>query len=231
MIQGLSGMIGGGLGLLAGATSSAGYKGKEFGNWLTDSGQEKKHASQGLGFLSNAMTGRDPMMSQGAINQLLSGQDSRLEATAKAGRARAQERAIGRGEVGNKGGMLEASLAGLDRSLLDAKRQQAAPLYGQLAMQAPSYRMQAAGMMLPFLQGQQGARMGEHNRMEDLRGARAAAGSTLHRALAGGAAGFAGAGGMQGFSPAMGMQQASGGYQTYNNNMPNFAGPYIPADG
>lgn len=195
MIPGLGGMISGGLGLLTGATSSAGYKGKEFQNWLTDADQEQDYSRQSLGMLSDVMTGSRPLVSQGDIQQLLSGQDARLEAGAQAGRERAMERNIGRG-MGRRSGQLEASLMGIDRALLDAKRQQAAPLMGQLAMQMPNQRMQAAGMMLPFLQGQQGIRMGEHERMEGLRGARAAQGSQLHRALGGMAAGVAGGGGL-----------------------------------
>ena len=210
MMPGLGGMIGGGPGLLSGATSSAGYRGKEFSDWLTDAGQDKSAAHSGMDFLSGAMTGKQPLMSQADINRLLSGQNARLEAGATAGRQRAGERAIARGE-GRGSGMLESSLAGIDRSLLDAKRQTAQPLYGQLAQQMPEYRLRAAGMMLPFLQGQQGLRYGEHNRMEELAAARAAQGSAFHRALAGGAAGFAGGGG---FDFMQSPRQAGGGNTT-----------------
>ena len=198
-----------GLGGLAGLTAPKPYGGKQF-DLSTDQGQRKGFASGAMDFLGGAMRGDKPLVSQASINQMLSGSNARLEGTANAARARAQERSIGRGEVGNRGGMLEASLSGIDRSLLDAKRQQAAPLMGQLAMQQPQYRLQAAQQGLGFLQGQEQMALGEHGRMEGLRAGQAAYGSGLSRFLGGAAAGMSSMGGFPGMGGGGGGRMGGG---------------------
>lgn len=196
-------MVGMGLGALAGATSSAGYKGKEF-DPMVGKDDRQKYAQGGMSRLEGWASGKQPLAKQANINRLLSGQNKRLDAAGASARARASERAIQRGE-GPRSGMLDKRLAEIDRDLIGAKREQAGPLMGQLAMQEPQYRMQAMSQMLPFLQGQEALAFQDHSRMEDLRAGRAAQGSALHRALAGAA-------GASGGLSKFGGRGAGGGY-------------------
>lgn len=186
-----------GLGALAGATSSAGYKGKAF-DMATDAKSREKLAAAGTSRLEGWASGEKPMMSQANMNRLLSGQRSRLASSAAAARARATSRENQRGGIGARSGSLDRRLSEIDRSLIDAERQTAAPLYGQLAMAQPEYAMQAQQMGLQFLQGQEGMAQQDWERMEALKAARVAQGSALHRGLAGAAGAMGGMGGMGG---------------------------------
>ncbi len=189
---GLDNIIGGGLGLLSGATSSAGYKGKAFGQ-MTDADTRRDAFGRGLSRTEGWASGEQPLYSDATINQRISGQNARLDAAAGEARNNASERNIQNG-MGPRNGGLENRMGEIDRSLLDAKRQQAAPLYAQLAMQEPEYKMRAQSMLFPVLSQQEQIALAEHQRIEELKAARAAQGSQLHRALAGAASGFVGAG-------------------------------------
>ena len=194
---GLGGLIGMGLGGLAGATSSRGYKCKQF-DQAVGADDRSKYASSGLSRLDEMASGNKPLVSQANINRMLSGQNARLEGTADTARTRATERSIQRGE-GSRSGILDKRLGDVDRDLLNAKRQQAGPLMGKLAMMQPQMKLQALGQMMPFIQGQDQMAAGEHGRLEDLAAKREAAGSSLHRGLAGLAGGSGGlSGGMFG---------------------------------
>ena len=179
-------LLGMGLGAAAGATSSRGYGGQQF-DAMTDPAMREKYAKGGLSRLEGWSSGQQPITSQATINRLLSGQMGRIDASATAARARARERDIQLGG-GGRGGSMQRRLGEIDREAIGAKREQAGPLMGQLAMAEPQYRMQALGMMLPFLQGQEQLAAQDWSRMEDLRAGREAAGSALHRGLAGAAA-------------------------------------------
>lgn len=177
-------MVGGGLvGGIIGGTSSPGYKGQKFEQMLADA-DRRKYGQSGAKRLEGWASGQKPLMKQADINRLLSGQMGRLDATAKEARTRATERSVGRGE-GAHSGAKEASLANIDRALLDAKRQQGSAIHGQLAAQTPAFQLQAQNAQDRNLWNQEQMAYAEHGRLEELAAAREAAGPAWHRALAG----------------------------------------------
>lgn len=183
----------GAFGALAGATSSAGYKGKPF-TTMVNPEDRSRYAGGSLSRIEGWANGSRPVTSQATINRTLSGQRSRIASAAAAARARENERWIASGE-GDASGSRGRHLAAIDRSQIDAERQLAGPILAQAAMAQPEFEMRAQGMMLPFLSQEESLAYGDHMRLEQLRAARKAQGSTLHRSFAGGAAGFGGAGG------------------------------------
>lgn len=186
--MGLGKLFGGLLGGAVGGTASPGYKGQKY-DQMIGSDDRKKYAGSGMSRMEGWASGDVPMMSQADINRGLSGQMGRLDATAETARQRAGERAVSRGE-GARSGMLDKRLAEVDRSLLDAKRQTAAPIHAQQAAQKGQMMMSAQGMMNPMLQNAENLGYQDHSRMEKLAGAREAAGSGLHRFLGGFSAGM-----------------------------------------
>ena len=210
----LDDMIKGGLGLLAGATSSAPYGGKAF-EGMIDADTRRDMAGRSLDRAEGWASGEKPLWSTSTVSRLTKGPEAELEGAATAGRARAGERAIQRGE-GPRSKMLDKRLSEIDRSLIDAKRRQKGPLLAQLTMQEPEYRMRSQAMMFPWLQASEAMNFEDWARLEQMKAAKKAAGSQLHRALAGAAGAFGGGGGMFGSNPGYGQAQGGGGTPRYD---------------
>lgn len=197
-----------GLGALGAAGAPKPYVGKPY-EFATDSAGRRRGVDSALGYLQGVQSGQ-PLVSQANIRQLTGPAEARLEQSAGAARERAMERGIGRGQ-GSRSGMTEASMAGIDRALLDAKRQQMSGLLGQLAMQQPSLRMQAAGMGLDFLGDQERLALEDYMRMEAARDRQQQAGSGLFRGLMGGIGGLGQADSLMGLFGGMGGGRGGGG--------------------
>src|SRR3990167_4886885 len=175
-------MIKMGLGAAAGATSSAPYGGKPF-DGLFDEDTRRDYAGRSLGRAEGWASGENPLWSNATVSRMTKGSEAELEGAATAGRARAGERAIARGE-GPRSKMLDKRLTEIDRSLIDAKRRTKGPLLAPLPMQEPEYRARAQAMMFPWLQQSEAMSLEDWVRLEQMKAAKKAAGSQLHRTLA-----------------------------------------------
>lgn len=212
-------IAGGVLGAAAGATSSSPYGGKPFEGRLFDDKATRDYAGRSLTRAEGWASGDKPIQSQATINRLTSGSRARLGSAAAQAHENANERWIASGE-GPASGSLDRRHAEIDRSLIDAQRQQEAPLLGQMAMREPEFQMQAQGMMMPWLQHAEQMSFEDWQRLEQMKAAKQAAGSALHRALAGGAAGFGGNYGGQGAS--FGAGGSGGAVPDYSFNEPDW---------
>lgn len=198
-----------GLGAAAGATSSAPYGGTAYKGDMTDD-ERRDNYGRSISRVEGWADGSQPVQTQATISRLTKGSEADLEGTAAGARQRASERALQLGG-GPRGSMLPKRLGEIDRSLLDAKRRLKGPLLANMQAQEPEYRMRAQGMLFPQLNLQEQMDFQDWQRMEEMKAAKKAAGSQLHRTLAG-AAGAMGGGSMFGGNPGYGAApQASGG--------------------
>lgn len=195
-------IAGAGLGAIGGAMQKKPRLYDEF-DQITDAPYREDYGRGVLDYLRMMSLGGQPLMNQAEINRMTSGARGRLDADAAAARMRINERNMGL--QGRIGGMQQASMDELDRALLGQKRQLEAGVQNTLAAQAPGMRLQAAGMGLNFLGGQEGLAAQEHRMLQDSLNQRAGF-SRGANILGGALAGF----GMGGGLGAFGKKQSGG---------------------
>lgn len=202
-------IAGGAFGLAAGLASPNPYGGTAYDMPVDKSGVRDifgNAVSRNEGWAS----GSKPIQTQGTINRLTSGSLARLGSAAAGAKENATER-WAEGGQGPHAGSLDRRLAEIDRSLIDATRQQQAPLLGQMAQREPEFQMQAQQALTGIGENLNAMSYADWQRMEKLKAAKKAAGSPLYRGLAGAMVGLGGNYGGGGGSGGGGGQQAGGG--------------------
>lgn len=218
-------VAGAGLGALGGALKKNVPRYQQF-DQMTDGGYRQDYSQDVMNYLRQMATGQQPLMSQAEINRQVSGSYGRLDADTAAARERIGERNLAR--QGSMGGMAEASMAELDRANLGQKRQLEAGIQNQLASQAPTMRMNAAGMGLNFLSDQERIALGEHQTAQ-ANAAQRSQFSKWGNIIGGAISGMSAASGMGGMFGGGGQQMQQMPMQ--GGAMPSTALNFMPAAG
>jgi len=180
MWQAIAGPV---LGALGGAMAPTPYGGQQF-NTATTADDRSGAAGASLGHLERVVEGRDAKTNQAAASATLTGATGKIRAGGNAARARETERLIQGG-----GNPTSAShrrrLQEIDEAQMGAIRGTVAPVYGQLALQAPQRQLAAAGALNSFVNAQDQIGAAENARMDQYRAGVDAHGSDLWRGIMG----------------------------------------------